>query len=250
MLNRYLSPAIIIITLFAYFSDSWSSKRCIRYGSMETFQTLITTSLAQVFLTLRVYALCNKKYVCVVAGIIAALQWGIAIFVMSQSSSGTDQVAVLLPLHPPPVPLPELPDTDPFHVCLFISTLTLVPWVEAFVWLSLSFDALAFLAIIFITVKAASLHPLMHIMKVIQRDGIIYFFILFSSNFIWIMLLLHAKRPALQFIHNKPTMIVSCIMINRITLNLKRASYNCKIIEWSIKTFEDMPQAVPSRGFW
>ncbi|KAE9401961.1 hypothetical protein BT96DRAFT_573815 [Gymnopus androsaceus JB14] len=213
---------------------------CFRYGFMEIFESLITTSVAQVFLTLRVYALCKQKFVWIIAGLIAACQWGILIFVMSQSSSSTDLLSILLPLDSLPIPLPVLPDIDPFHVCISISNLIVVPqWVRAFICLSLAFDGLAFLAIIFTVVRISWSRPLTHIVKVIQRDGIIYFFVLFSSNFVWIMFFSYAQRPALRCIHNQPAMVVSCIMINRITLSLKRASYNRNVIQWSMKTFED-----------
>ena len=86
-----------------------------------------------------------RKAVLILAGLIMAWQWGIAIYAMSQSSQGTDQPALLISRALPP--LPQLPNADPFHsespsqfkfnsmtevilfpptlaVCIFISTLT------------------------------------------------------------------------------------------------------------------------------
>ncbi|KAF9564156.1 hypothetical protein CPC08DRAFT_748556 [Agrocybe pediades] len=241
ILNRYLVPCFIIITLVGYFSDSWTSDVCTRYGFMETLETMLTTFVAEILIALRVYALSKKsKLVVVAAGIIMAVQWAIAIFVMSQHSKGTDQVVFLMDV--PEFPPPKLPDIPAYHVCIFITVLSLVPWVQAWLALALAFDALAFLAIIVITAHSMRLHGRVRLMQVIQRDGIIYFFVLFGSNLTWLLLTLYA-RPALKFIHNQPAMIVSCIMINRITLSLKRARDESS--SWSVKTFETLVAPAP-----
>ncbi|KAF4617687.1 hypothetical protein D9613_006263 [Agrocybe pediades] len=214
---------------------------CTRYGFMETLETMLTTFVAEILIALRVYALSKKsKLVVVAAGIIMAVQWAIAIFVMSQHSKGTDQVVFLMDV--PEFPPPKLPDIPAYHVCIFITVLSLVPWVQAWLALALAFDALAFLAIIVITAHSMRLHGRVRLMQVIQRDGIIYFFVLFGSNLTWLLLTLYA-RPALKFIHNQPAMIVSCIMINRITLSLKRARDESS--SWSVKTFETLVAPAP-----
>jgi hypothetical protein len=92
----------------------------------------------------------NRIFPCIAAGIMAA-QWAIAIYAMSQSSQGTDQVALLLSRELPP--LPPLPTIDPYHgtichlysqsflkysvkitVCIFISVLTV--YVQANIWVA------------------------------------------------------------------------------------------------------------------
>ncbi|KAK7056301.1 hypothetical protein VNI00_002854 [Paramarasmius palmivorus] len=185
------------------------TNRCARYGFMETFETMSTTFIAEVFLTLRVYALAKKhRGVLAISGFIMAWQWAIAIYAMSQSSKGTDQPALLLSRRAGMPPLPTLPNAEPYHVCIFISTLTVTPWVEAWLCLSLAFDGLAFLAILFFTFQMMSRqeYRFIRVLKVIQRDGITYFFVLFSSNLVWLLLLLHA-RPGLKFMHNQPAMV-------------------------------------------
>ncbi|KAG6811472.1 hypothetical protein H0H92_007244 [Tricholoma furcatifolium] len=94
---------------------------CARYGFMETLETAILTCIAEVFLTLRVYALLSKhKAVLGVALPIILFQWGIALYAMSQSSKGTDQVVLLIPGAIPPN-LPTLPDIDPYHSRPFVT---------------------------------------------------------------------------------------------------------------------------------
>ncbi|KAJ8093225.1 hypothetical protein PM082_020710 [Marasmius tenuissimus] len=54
---------------------------------------------------------------------------------------------------PPPPLFPEIPQTD--QVCLFISIISVAPWVEAFLCLGLAFDGIAFLAIAYFNFSLA-----------------------------------------------------------------------------------------------
>ncbi|KAF4590607.1 hypothetical protein EYR40_009202 [Pleurotus pulmonarius] len=143
ILNRYLAPCFIMITLTDHFAAAWDLQmyvwkvppvlpqltvlgfRCKRYVFMETLETMLLTFTAEVFLTLRVFALLKRnRAVPAIAIMILSWQWGIAFYAMSQSSQGTVQNALLLSRRSIPPELPVLPDIDPYHICLFITTLT------------------------------------------------------------------------------------------------------------------------------
>ncbi|KAJ6608074.1 hypothetical protein B0H10DRAFT_1816632, partial [Mycena sp. CBHHK59/15] len=66
------------------------------------------------------------------------------------------------------------------------------PYVKAFLALSLAFDTLVFIAIVYVTVKSSRSYQFMPLMRIIQRDGIMYFLVLFSSNLVWVLLLIYA----------------------------------------------------------
>ncbi|KAF7422296.1 hypothetical protein PC9H_010452 [Pleurotus ostreatus] len=201
---------------------------------------MLLTFTAEVFLTLRVFALLKRnRAVPAVSIIILSWQWGIALYAMSQSSQGTVQNALLLSRREPPLELPMLPNTDPYHICLFITTLTVAPWVEAYLCLSLAFDSLAFMSILYAGFVASRHHHIGVVLRVVYRDGIVYFFVLFSSNLVWLLLLLYA-RTGLKLMHNQAAMVISSIMINRITLNLKEASTRQSIFTWSTQTFRQL----------
>ncbi|KAJ8093245.1 hypothetical protein PM082_020731 [Marasmius tenuissimus] len=241
LLNRYLPLFVVAITLISYFLHE-----CLRYGFMETLETMLLTFTAEVFVGLRVYALSKRRKVVLYATAFAlAWQWGIAIYAMSQSSLGTERVQLLLPMDgPPPSVLPELPEVGPYHICIFISVISVIPWVKAFLCISLAFDGVAFVAIAYYSFKIAREQgdQVTDLLRIIQRDGVVYFFVLFSSNLTWLLILFYA-RSSLQFIHNQPAMILSAIMINRITLNLKEAASNDKVNHvggWSVRTFEQV----------
>ncbi|KAF9456899.1 hypothetical protein BDZ94DRAFT_1135770, partial [Collybia nuda] len=66
------------------------------------------------------------------------------------------------------------------------------PYIKAFLFLGLVFDASAFLIILIITIKGSRYHQIMPLMKAIQRNRAIYFLVLFTSNLLWIFLLFNA----------------------------------------------------------
>ncbi|KAJ8093237.1 hypothetical protein PM082_020723 [Marasmius tenuissimus] len=240
LMNRYLPLIFVVITLIGYFLDEFDHGVSVVWLHVCRY-TILTT--LPVFVGLRVYALSKRrKVVLYTTAFVLAWQWGIAIYAMSQSSLGTDQVQLLLPMDGPPPPvLPELPKTDPYHICIFISVITVAPWVEAFLCISLAFDGIAFLAIAYYSFKIAREqgHQVTDLLRIILRDGVVYFFVLFSSNLVWLLILLYA-RSSLKFIHAHLWTSVSAIMINRITLNLKEAASddNDHVEGWSVRTFE------------
>ncbi|KAJ3812695.1 hypothetical protein EV368DRAFT_32453, partial [Lentinula lateritia] len=54
------------------------------------------------------------------------------------------------------------------------------------------YDGLAMLAILYIVAGHANNLHLMPILKLIQRDGLLYFAVMFTSHFVWLMLTLYA----------------------------------------------------------
>ncbi|KAF5379386.1 hypothetical protein D9615_006600 [Tricholomella constricta] len=238
--------------IFCFTSDykfKYSPQICARYESLEPLGTAILTTIAELFMTLRVYALLKRnKAVLFVAGVIILWQWALIMYVIVQASKGTTHLAFLLSRDVAPA-LPTLPTTDPYHVCIFIVSPALVPWAEAFLCLCLSFDGLAFIGIIFgIAVRRREMNTqsLAPVTTIIRRDGVLYFFVLFSSNLVFLLVARYA-RPGLKNIHNQPAMVISAIMVNRITLNLKRESYKQLVLTWGTKTFLPV-SALHSKG--
>ncbi|KAF8978103.1 hypothetical protein BDQ17DRAFT_1170585, partial [Cyathus striatus] len=62
-----------------------------------------------------------------------------------------------------------------------------------FLGLSIAFDALAFSTTIYFTFNRIRRHYRTAIIVAIQRDGIIYFAIIFTTNLLWMILTLHAR---------------------------------------------------------
>ncbi|TFY72255.1 hypothetical protein EVG20_g767 [Dentipellis fragilis] len=253
--EAYFLPAWTIdVYVFTLVRNVWSltaRQSCTRFCAALSFEAALTSSIAEIFLTLRVYAITGKrKLVLVASATLIFCQWGVLMYQASQSQKGTSDVAALLPLQDGHrSPLPALPDIDAFR--MLTPPYFVVAWIDAFLVICLGFDAIVFLVICITTVIAIRRSNYGHMLRIVQRDGIVYFFVLFSSNLIWLLLALYAP-PGRKYIQTQPALIISSIMINRITLNLKRGGRKQIInyglssdpegdhtLPWSVKTFED-----------
>jgi len=192
------------------------------------------THVAESILALRVYALSGeRRTVPIICSVIIVAQWAIALYLAIHSFGGSAQVALLL--SPPIFPFPAVPAIDAYNVCLFIATSTVNPLIEAWLSLSLTYESIIFLSIVYLTFKTSREIPitsLTSVIYIIRRDGILYFIVLFFSSLVWLILLLHAP-PGLKFTQNQPATLFYSIMVNRITLNLKGVESRDK--DWTIE---------------
>ncbi|KAF9062859.1 hypothetical protein BDP27DRAFT_1336057 [Rhodocollybia butyracea] len=211
ILNRYLALIIIIVTNVAYFTPLFTqevpSRRCYRYGFVEQIETILMATIAETLVLIRVYALSGRKRWVLFAGVpFILVQWGLLLYQDSQYVNGTSNLAVILfaKRELDTSALPPLPPIDAYRLCIAIPSLSIVQAGEAFLSLFIVYDGLAVAAIIYFLV---------------QRDGLLYFAVMFASNFVWLMMSLYA-RTGLAFMQNQ----ISSIMVNRVTINLKKVS--------------------------
>ncbi|KAJ3871998.1 hypothetical protein F5051DRAFT_433392 [Lentinula edodes] len=224
VLNRYLVLIIITVTCVAFFSSYWTEEMCLRYGYAEQLETLVMCTIAEMLVLLRVYALSgNNRTVIICAIPLIISQWGLLFYVCSQSANGTANLTLLLG----PSDVTTLPDIDAFRLCISVPPLDVVPYGQAYLCLLIVYDGLAVLAILYIVAGQSDNLHLMPILKLIQRDGLLYFAVMFTSHFVWLMLTLYAPT-GLQFIQNQ----ISSIVVSRITINLKKASDKKMTVSW------------------
>ncbi|KAJ3932179.1 MAG: hypothetical protein NXY57DRAFT_1038620 [Lentinula lateritia] len=206
VLNRYLALIIITVTCVAFFSSYWTEEMfvpmvplCLRYGYAEQLETLVMCTIAEMLVLLRVYALSgNNRTVIICAIPLIISQWGLLFYVCSQSANGTANLTLLLG----PSDVTTLPDIDAFRLCISVPPLDVVPYGQAYLCLLIAYDGLTVLAILYIVAGQSDNLHLMPILKLIQRDGLLYFAVMFTSHFVWLMLTLYAPT-GLQFIHNQ-----------------------------------------------
>ncbi|KAJ8520696.1 hypothetical protein ONZ45_g2542 [Pleurotus djamor] len=206
IVNRYYPFGVVITTIFAQFYSPapYGACRC------DKAELLSPHEIAP-----RVYALlkCNKVVILFSSTLIAA-QCAIAVYTLIQ----------VLTHKGPEMPLVA---ASGIHACVlgfsFFSSTT--PSLTAFLSLGLAFDFSAFVVLLTVSIRAIrGGFYLGKLLRVIQRDGTLYFFVVFSSNLMWLLLvLLEPWRPTLHFIHDYPALIVSAVMVNRITMNLREA---------------------------
>ncbi|KAJ3919256.1 hypothetical protein F5877DRAFT_66728 [Lentinula edodes] len=214
----------------AYFTPLFTQEICYRYGFVEQLETLFMATIAETLVLLRVYALSGRKqYVLFIAIPLIIVQWALLIYQDVLYKNGTSDLGVLLFARELDTSaVPPLPDIDAYRLCIAIPSTQIVKAGETFLSLFIVYDGLAVSSIIYFVSQQAKGFHLVPILELMQRDGLLYFAVMFSSNFVWLMMALHA-RPSLGFIQNH----ISSIMVNRITMNLQKASEEKMDISWS-----------------
>ncbi|KAJ3868985.1 hypothetical protein EV359DRAFT_60231 [Lentinula novae-zelandiae] len=163
------------------------------YLLIEQLETLVMCTIAEMLVLLRVYALSgNNRMVIICAIPLIISQWGLLFYVCSQSANGTANLTLLLG----PSDVTTLPDIDAFRFSdsVHIGSTTR----RCTIWPSIPVP----LAILYIVAGQSDNLHLMPILRLIQRDGLLYFAVMFTSHFVWLMLTLYAPT-GLQFIHNQ-----------------------------------------------
>jgi hypothetical protein len=67
----------------------------------------------------------------------------------------------------------------------------------AYITMSLSFDSVVFALILFYTFKASQSSNPKHLLEILRRDSAFYFFVLFSSQLVWVLCIFYARVSAL-----------------------------------------------------
>ncbi|KAF9548084.1 hypothetical protein CPC08DRAFT_348632 [Agrocybe pediades] len=161
---------------------------------MKAIAVMLTTFVAELIITLRVYAVCHGlKVVLAVGGTIMAGQWALVIYVVSQTWRSSVQVQTQLgTLLDTLSTIPELKKNRIFHLCMNKKMIAFPEYLIADAAASLVFDALAFITVMGIAVHSRRAYGVYSVMRTIQRDGAMYFFVMFSGNLTWLLLVLCA----------------------------------------------------------
>ncbi|KAF8526755.1 hypothetical protein JB92DRAFT_2871559 [Gautieria morchelliformis] len=213
--TRYFVP-ICLSAITAAATTKWGDAVCLvpigsfckTVGPLELAFFTVVGIASGILLLLRVYALYNRnKWILCYLGLVILTQFAVCILISAFSDRG------LLPM--PPIDLPV------FQGCLYpppsrLKKLTLAPVI-----LELTYDVSIIGLIMAKGWKDRSLNGLRGrggILRIIVKDGTIYFLVIFSTMFIWLCVKLFAP-VGLKFVNGY---LVS-IMINRLTIHLHRS---------------------------
>ncbi|PPQ90100.1 hypothetical protein CVT25_012264 [Psilocybe cyanescens] len=219
VMNRYCPMAFCIVTLSAYFSNLWTAElqlthlmvlyhSCDRFAIVKWFQTLLIVIPAESVLVLRMYALANRsKFVVGFLGSMMIVQCCVVFYAMSRPGKNR---ALDSPF--------EL--GDPYHVCILFSE----PRMDtAYLGVSILFDFTVFAFTIGRTVNFCKKQlPKTALLRTILRDGAFYFAVILSGNVVWMICAL-AGRRGVKLINAQPSLLLTSIMITRLTLSLRSA---------------------------
>lgn len=213
LFNRYFPMTYQFWLLATSFGSYSNTKLCDKTSWYPLFMFTICTLLAQVVLTLRVYAVTmgNIPIVC-----------GFSVITVAQLAIGI-WMTVLAALKGAEV-IPVIPE-DAYHLCIFIRHRTLE---IAFTSVSLFYDFLTFFVIIFLAARsgrgtAGLKFKIPGILRNIAEDATRYFLVIFTSHFVLLLVMVFA-RETIQLLPAPGTVVYLPVMISRLMLSLKKAA--------------------------
>lgn len=209
LFSRYFSVACCIIISIPYFSPRFTAKMCDRWAVFQLVQAAMALSASQVLMMLRVYAMSGRnKCILISLSIIAS---GNSIFIL---------VLAMLPGNKG-IPLPNI-DLEVYRLCYLSPVCKTCDLIVIAV--SLSFDVAVFILTLIYSVRTARSSKPSHLLRALVLDGVMYFFFVFSSNLLWLLLIKYA-RVGLKFVQEEPNILLTPMIINRLMLALHKASH-------------------------
>jgi len=200
--NRYfgLLQFSFVISLVA---NAWGPAACKHMFYWEPVGALISTVLSQMILGTRVYALYAQNMVIgiVLSGILI-VEVAIGGYAISTTS--------------PPAPIPGAPGAAP--PCGAV--MGPIGWLIAFWSIPLLYDTVTFLLTAWKAFDYWKKDVNTPLITVIWRDGVLYFFAIFSMNVVNVLIFLAAPQ-SLRAINLTPTLMLSVILSCRLVLNLR-----------------------------
>lgn len=210
MISRYLPVPFLIWTITSSWSPSYTAELCQRTAFLEILYFIFITFIAHVVLTLRIHAITKKnKWIALGLYGVTILQFGVGLYLCVYSSLDPQQ-------------MPQL-DLDSYRLCMFNIPVSATLVYTSF---SLAFDVGVFFIVL---VRTQSLQAqycgsnIPNIVGTISRDTEIYFLVIFSTQFLLVLMLI-LVRPTLRFLPTVGNAIFLPMMITRIILSLKKAA--------------------------
>jgi len=220
LLNRYSLPLFILWQQIAFQLPGYTQKICDRSARLEGLYLVFAFTMAQGFLTTRVYALtARKKLVLWIFCVLIVACVGMGLYMVF--SPQTRAVRML------DIPLPA------FHMCAMDAP----PWTEwayvAGVGLS---DLVTFACIVAFIIQLkknlGQQHTLSHLMKTLIQDSTIYFFIMLTFNAAMLAYAIMARASMKNFPLVAPTVLVP-VMLSRLSLSLRKAADEGLVLYWN-----------------
>ncbi|KAF4613124.1 hypothetical protein D9613_010932 [Agrocybe pediades] len=227
--NRYfgLLQLCFVVTLVA---DAWSPADCKHVFYFEPVGALISTVLSQMILGSRVYAIFSQNKI---VGAVLSLTLLVEVVIGGISISTTS---------PPPI-TPGPPGSRPPCGAVMGPT----GWLIAFWTIPLFYDALAFLLTAWMAYDFWRKELNVPLFHVIWRDGLLYFFAIFSMNLTNVVIFLTVPKT-LRAINLTPTLIFEIVLSCRLVLNLRgtqggTTSVPSNTLKWSTDKSKSNPSA-------
>ncbi|CAA7268304.1 unnamed protein product [Cyclocybe aegerita] len=183
---------------------------CDRFAIVKWFQTLLIVIPAETVLVFRMHALTGRN-IFIMAFLVSTMIVQCCVVFYAMSRPGKNRAL-------------ETPDhlADAYHICILFSE----PKMDtAYLGVSILFDFTVFFLTILRTINFRTKKlPKTTLLQTILRDGAFYFAVILSGNIVWMVCAL-AGRRGIKLINAQPSMILTSIMITRLTLSLRSAGH-------------------------
>ncbi|KAF9648233.1 hypothetical protein BDM02DRAFT_3261179 [Thelephora ganbajun] len=182
---------------------------CVKTAFFSVLAFVWSTLLAQVVLTLRIYAITGKnRMITVCLGIITMSQFTFGLYgSVIYATHGARQIL--------PIPL------DTYRICTFEQH---VSQEIVYTTISLVYDFLVFSVIIYLVARSNVYRfPIPSLLKTIAQDATLYFLVIFTSH-LMLELTLLLGRPSLQVLPAVGNVVYLPVMITRLMLSLRKAN--------------------------
>ncbi|PPR07619.1 hypothetical protein CVT24_004172 [Panaeolus cyanescens] len=202
LINRYGTLLSFIVVLDAFHDPSWPRAVCDRFVMFEGAQTIVFVGICELIMILRVYALYGRSAIVLV--FLMAL-W-CAQIVMSGIGIHTGWA------------VPSPPDLNTGCILDGDNTLFLSLWVAPLVT-----DTFIFALTLWRIRRYKRRVRSTPLVQIFLRDGIMYFFAIFSANFLNFMIYVLAPSD-LKPVGASFSQLLTSVMISRLVLNLRAVS--------------------------
>ncbi|EIN08784.1 hypothetical protein PUNSTDRAFT_133965 [Punctularia strigosozonata HHB-11173 SS5] len=201
MINRYLTPLELIVVMVG-FPAEWPLETCVYQVSSEDarFDSLIGVNALCVIMILRVYALYGGSRIALgLLSLVFCSQIAVQSYVLAKSFA----VQAVIPGAPG---------------CILVGQTQLFSglWIAPLVT-----DSVIFILTLWWAKTHVSRGSKMPFMQLFLRDGIVYFFAIFSANLLNVVVYLSVSEESLKPFFAPFSEIMTSIMINRVVLNLR-----------------------------
>ncbi|KAI0345641.1 hypothetical protein BDW22DRAFT_1353191 [Trametopsis cervina] len=202
MLNRYITPLGFAINIFAYLSPLWTPEVCKHFVQYEGAMTTVGINIASLMMFLRVRVLYRDK-----PAIIALVAACFSIELGVNAWLCTLGIPVR---HKPPV-----------HSCSMVFDDSVGSFASASAFLPLAYDSIVLLLTMKYTLGSIRTVTAGKLAKVILRDGILYYCVIFSVTLV-LTIMIAVARPGVQNLTAQLELILTVAMMSRITLHLRK----------------------------
>ncbi|KAI0088523.1 hypothetical protein BDY19DRAFT_993920 [Irpex rosettiformis] len=238
LLNRYITPLGFIINLFAGQSSGplkffcsprlqlsqpyISCQHYVRYEGSMTVTGLNTTTL---MMLLRISALYHRQpWIVAFMAVCFGIELGVNAYLL------THGVAVV--------------HNSSIHACTMIFDESVSRWLaSASAWLPLTYDTIVLTLTLYKTLGPLRKKTAGKIARVLLRDGILYYSVIFSVNAVLVIMIV-AAPPGLANITAQLEYLLTVAMMSRITLHLRK-QVRAREIDTDLITLKTFSKSLP-----